>query len=62
MTERGDPAAEEDDASRSCSQELRPSIQEGIYNREAADEAGKHAIKVVWISCMMKEHMRLSGE
>ena len=37
-------------------------MQEGIYNKEAADEARKHGIKIVWNRCMMKEHMRLYGE
>jgi hypothetical protein len=37
-------------------------MQEGIYNKEAADEARKHGIKTVWDRCMMKEHMRLYGE
>jgi predicted CoA-binding protein len=37
-------------------------MQEGIYNKEAADEARKHGIKTVWNRCMMKEHMRLYGE
>ena len=37
-------------------------MQEGIYNREAADEAKKHGIKAVWNRCMMKEHRRLYGE
>jgi len=37
-------------------------MQEGIYNKEAADEARKHGIKTVWNRCMMKEHKRLFGE
>lgn len=37
-------------------------MQEGIYNKEAADEARKHGIKTIWDRCMMKEHMRLYGE
>jgi len=37
-------------------------MQEGIYNKEAADEARKHGIRAVWNRCMMKEHMRLYGE
>ena len=37
-------------------------MQEGIYHKEAADEARKHGIKTVWDRCMMKEHMRLYGE
>ena len=37
-------------------------MQEGIYNKEAAGEAGKHGIKVVWNRCMMKEHRRLCSE
>lgn len=34
-------------------------MQEGIYNKEAADEARKLGITVVWNRCMMKEHRRL---
>jgi len=37
-------------------------MQEGICNREAADEAKKHGIKTVWNRCMMKEYARLYGE
>ena len=37
-------------------------MQEGIYNKEAADEAKKHGIKAIWNRCIMKEHMRLLGE
>lgn len=37
-------------------------MQEGIYNKEAADEARKHGIRAVWNRCMMKEHIRLYGE
>jgi predicted CoA-binding protein len=37
-------------------------MQEGIYNKEAADEARKLGIKVVWNRCMMKEHRRLFGQ
>lgn len=37
-------------------------MQEGIYNKEAADEARKHGIKTIWDRCMMKEHIRLYGE
>lgn len=34
-------------------------MQEGIYNKEAADDARKLGITVVWNRCMMKEHRRL---
>jgi predicted CoA-binding protein len=34
-------------------------MQEGKYNKQAADEARKHGMKTVWDRCMMKEHMRL---
>ena len=37
-------------------------MQEGIWNKEAADEARKHGIKTFWNRCMMKEHVRLYGE
>lgn len=37
-------------------------MQEGICNKEAADEARKHGITAVWNRCMMKEHVRLYGE
>jgi predicted CoA-binding protein len=34
-------------------------MQEGIYKKEAADEARKLGITVVWNRCIMKEHRRL---
>jgi predicted CoA-binding protein len=37
-------------------------MQEGIYNKEAADEARKHGVTAVWDRCMMKEHARLYGQ
>jgi predicted CoA-binding protein len=36
-------------------------MQEGIYNREAADLLKAHGITVVWDRCMMKVHNRLFG-
>ncbi|MDW7978767.1 MAG: CoA-binding protein [Candidatus Caldarchaeum sp.] len=36
-------------------------MQEGIYNREAADLLSSNSIIVVWNRCMMKEHNRLMG-
>ena len=37
-------------------------MQEGIYNKEAADEARELGITVVWNRCMMKEHRRLFNQ
>lgn len=37
-------------------------MQEGIYSKQAVDEARKHGITVVWNRCMMKEHTRLYGK
>ncbi|HIH44196.1 MAG TPA: CoA-binding protein [Candidatus Methanoperedenaceae archaeon] len=34
-------------------------MQEGIYSREAAEEAARNGLTVVWNRCMMKEHRRL---
>ena len=34
-------------------------MQEGIYNEEAAKNARKNGIRVVWNRCVMKEHRRL---
>ena len=36
-------------------------MQEGIYNREAADLLKRNGITVVWNRCMMREHNRLFG-
>ncbi|MEM2095543.1 MAG: CoA-binding protein [Candidatus Caldarchaeum sp.] len=36
-------------------------MQEGIYNKEAAEILSKEGITVVWNRCMMKEHNRLLG-
>lgn len=36
-------------------------MQEGIYNKEAADLLSSNNITVVWNRCMMKEHNRLMG-
>jgi len=36
-------------------------MQEGIYNREAAELLKRNGITVVWNRCMMKEHNRLFG-
>lgn len=36
-------------------------MQEGIYNREAAELLKPHGITVVWDRCMMKVHNRLFG-
>lgn len=37
-------------------------MQEGIYSREAAEEAAGSGLTVVWDRCMMKEHRRLIEE
>jgi predicted CoA-binding protein len=37
-------------------------MQEGVINKEAADEARKAGLKVVMNKCMFKEHYRLFGE
>jgi predicted CoA-binding protein len=37
-------------------------MQEGVINKEAADEAKKAGLKVVMNKCMFKEHYRLFGE
>ncbi|MCS7133748.1 MAG: CoA-binding protein, partial [Candidatus Caldarchaeum sp.] len=34
-------------------------MQEGIYNREAAELLKSKGVVVVWNRCMMKEHNRL---
>ncbi len=36
-------------------------MQEGIYNKEAADLLSREGILVAWDRCMMKEHNRLFG-
>lgn len=36
-------------------------MQEGIYNREAAEMLRKAGVTVVWNRCMMQEHNRLFG-
>lgn len=36
-------------------------MQEGIYNREAAEKARNSGLKVVWNRCIMKEYVRLIG-
>ena len=36
-------------------------MQEGIYNKEAAEKARNSGLKVVWNRCMMKEYVRLIG-
>ena len=36
-------------------------MQEGIYNKEAAELLRKEGITVVWDRCMMREHNRLFG-
>ncbi|MEM2237247.1 MAG: CoA-binding protein [Candidatus Caldarchaeum sp.] len=36
-------------------------MQEGIYNREAAELLSSNGVTVVWNRCMMKEHNRLFG-
>ncbi|MDJ0270222.1 MAG: CoA-binding protein [Aigarchaeota archaeon] len=43
---------------------LRPKVfwmQEGIYNKEAAELLKREGIIVVWDRCLMKEHNRLFG-
>jgi len=43
---------------------IRPKVfwmQEGIYNREAAELLRREGIVVVWDRCMMREHNRLFG-
>jgi len=43
---------------------FRPKVfwmQEGIYNREAAEMLRRNNIIVVWNRCVMKEHNRLFG-
>ncbi len=43
---------------------LKPKVfwmQEGIYNKEAAELLSGEGITVVWNRCMMKEHNRLFG-
>ncbi len=43
---------------------LRPKVfwmQEGIYNKEAAELLRREGIIVVWDRCLMKEHNRLFG-
>jgi predicted CoA-binding protein len=37
-------------------------MQEGIVNVEAAQKADKAGLKVVMDKCMLKEHLRLSGD
>ena len=37
-------------------------MQEGVINKEAANEARKVGLKVVMNKCMFKEHYRLFGE
>ena len=37
-------------------------MQEGVINKEAADEARKAGLKVVMNKCMFKEHYQLFGE
>ena len=36
-------------------------MQEGIYNREAAELLKRNGITVVWNRCIMREHNRLFG-
>jgi predicted CoA-binding protein len=43
---------------------FRPKVfwmQEGIYNREAAEMLRRNNVIVVWNRCIMKEHNRLFG-
>ena len=37
-------------------------MQQGIYNKEAAEYAKKHGLKVVWNRCMYVEHSRLRNK
>jgi predicted CoA-binding protein len=51
-------------AEHALSVRFRPKVfwmQEGIYNREAAEMLRRNNVAVMWNRCIMKEHNRLFG-